>query len=156
MKTVSVHDPSKGFWIFPDGREEPIRDHYNAVRANPEKYGLIENDIVTDESFDKARASVLLLVMQKGYIRVRGQVEYTLMAFWCMSSNIALNIRQFLASHQYRDNDRVLLSDLSTKGSGYVTVRYIFTEQFMKAAKNNDMEFQNRQIRKLKIKGMRS
>lgn len=149
MKTVTVHDPSKGFWIFPDGKEEPIRDHYNAVRANPEKYGLNENDIETDETVDKSRGRVLLLVMQKGYIRVRGQGEYTLMAFWSMGSNIALNIRQYLARHKYRDNDRILLSDLSTKGSGYVTIRYIFTEQFMKAAKNNEKGFKKRQEKSL-------
>ena len=142
MNTVTVHDPSKGFWIFPDGEEEQIRDHYNAVRANPEKYGLLKSDMITGDSVNNAREKILPLVMQKGYIRVRGHGDYTLMAYWCMNSNISLNIRKFLARHQYRDNDRILLSDLSTKGSGYVTVRYIFDEQFMKAAKNNEKRVQ--------------
>ncbi|MEQ8667842.1 MAG: hypothetical protein RIC12_01635 [Pirellulales bacterium] len=61
-----------GYWISPS--KEPIRisEHEDAVRANPEKFGLERQQLPKRGS--GSREKILLAVMQQGWMRIR---QYT-------------------------------------------------------------------------------
>lgn len=64
-----------GWWISPGGESLEIIDHFETVRAEPDRFGFRGSEAARWTRADRSR--VLRKAIHRGWIRVRGHGDYT-------------------------------------------------------------------------------
>lgn len=122
-----------GYWISPDGDIIGVQDHFKYILDNKKKFGFSEEDLkgVSWVTKGEDREKYLIKAMQRGWIRVRehGQGQQTF-EFWIMNEWTMARIQMFLKQINAYGEESLLMSELSKKEVGYLTVDQLNQQAF--------------------------
>lgn len=103
----------EGFWISPDGSFREVRDHFDEAKGDPGAFGFTEAEARTWE-FRRDREKVLVSIMRKGYIRVRGHKNYTTFELWKMTESLLSHMKRFVDKFAFWPEEEVSIHELSS------------------------------------------
>jgi hypothetical protein len=104
-----------GFWISPKFQVIPVYDHLLSVQESPKKFGLTKKQFLGMKARGFSREEVLLEVLKKGWIRVRGHFHHTSFEGWGRADDIIAGVLIWAKKEKAWDEDRFLINNLKNQ-----------------------------------------
>lgn len=106
---------TSGYFIAPNGDLIRIREHIDAVTADPERYGLTSRDpdvAAAKRNDSAARERVLTAIARRGFVRVRGHRSYITFEGYDLGAEAVRRIRSAIRELEIHPEETILVNDL--------------------------------------------
>jgi len=126
---------TEGFWISPEGNFREVMEHFSEVRGDPGAFGFsAERAAKWDRTKD--REKVLIAVMKKGFVRVRGHKTYTTFETWKLTNVLLGHMKRLDDKVAFYPDEDVRIHELSTHKHWTGTIRelkFLSADRFREA-----------------------
>lgn len=125
---------TSGFWISPDGKETEIIEHFAEVREYPTRFGFTQKEADTWTRDD--RQSVLLYLIGRGWIRVRGHRRYITFDVNELDPDSIFRVKEHLERHGAWDSDAIKIVEHKHGKTWDEEAQWILQDQALQYARN--------------------